>query len=93
MNLKFKFKFDLPTLLKLLHRFGPPLLSLVLVGVFGYTGWVVNNAFHVEPTAPAASPKPKIVFDKKTIETVKNLRVVPGQVTPGDLGKTDPFGN
>jgi hypothetical protein len=33
------------------------------------------------------------VFDKATIEVIKNLRVVPGDVAPAPLGKSDPFGN
>jgi hypothetical protein len=93
--MKLNLTFSTATLLSLLRRYGRPLAGLALVAVFGYTGWVINQAFNVKPTAavPTASPSAPVVFDKKAIETVKSLRVVPGDVAPGDLGKSDPFGN
>ena len=46
-----------------------------------------------EATTSTTPTQPKIVFDKATIKVLKDLRVVPGDVAPADLGKTDPFGN
>ncbi|HSX02044.1 MAG TPA: hypothetical protein VLI05_01885 [Candidatus Saccharimonadia bacterium] len=93
MNLKLKL--DLPSLLKLGRQFGPTLAGLALVGIFGYTGWIINRAFNVQPSADSATAPaaPRITFDQKTITAIKNLHVVPGQVAPADLGKSDPFGN
>lgn len=95
MNMKLNLKFDPQALLKVLGPLAPYIVGLAVVGVFGYTGWVINQAFHVEPNAaaPAASPAVKVTFDKQTVEMVKNLHVVPGQVQPTDVGKNDPFGN
>jgi len=92
MNLKLDldFKKILPTLLKL----EPYIFGLVLVGVFGYTAFVVNGFLNVKPVAnPAAtaSASAKISFDKATIEAVKKLEVVTGAVPSGDLGTSDPF--
>lgn len=93
MNLDFK-NINFKSMLPLVKRFGPMIMGLVLVGLFGYTGWVINGAFNVQPAAaPETSPAAKITFDKKTVDYVKNLHVVPGQVAPADLGKSDPFGN
>lgn len=95
MHMNLKLKFDPQALLKVLKPLAPYLVGLTVVGIFGYTGWVINQAFHTEPAAatPAASPVVKVTFDKQTVETVKNLHVVPGQVQPTDVGKNDPFGN
>lgn len=90
-NMKLDLKFDATALLGFLAKYGPTIVALSLVGLFGYTGWVVNQAFNVQPAATADAAPAKVVFDKATIEAVKNLRVVPGQVAPGDVGKSDPF--
>ncbi len=83
-----------PTLLlNFLQRYARPLVGLAVAAVFGYTGWVINAAFNVQPTAPVEAAGAKVVFDKKALETVKSLHVVNGQVTPTSLGKPDPFGN
>lgn len=85
--------------MKLAKPMAPYLLAVAVVGVFGYTGWVINQAFQFDDAEVAAAAAPsgkteaKVTFDKKTIETVKNLRVVPGEVQPTDVGKSDPFGN
>lgn len=92
-------KLDPQSLMKLAKPMAPYLLAIAVVGVFGYTGWAINQAFQFDDqkvaaaAAPSGKPEAKVTFDKKTVETVKNLRVVPGEVAPTDLGKTDPFGN
>ena len=94
MNMKMNLNVSPTALLALLRRFGPTLAGLAVVAVFGYTGWVINQAFNVKPVeTTTTNATAHIVFDKKTIDTVKSLRVVPGEVTPGNLGKSDPFGN
>jgi hypothetical protein len=92
MNMNLNLNFNPQVLLKLLKVGGPYLLGLGLVGIFGYTGWVINQAFNVKPIEPATTATAKVVFDKQALETVKNLHVTSGAVAPTDLGKTDPFG-
>jgi hypothetical protein len=91
MNLKLDF--DIKKILPQLIKAQPYLVGMVLIAVFGYTAWVVNEALNVKPGEPATvKTAPKITFDRKTIDTVKNLNVVSGQINPGDIGKDDPFG-
>ncbi len=92
MNLKFDLDYKklVPGLLKL----EPYLFGLALIGVFGYTAFVVNQSLNVKASENAAAPasaSAKISFDKKTIEAIKKLDVVGGDVPSGDLGKDDPF--
>lgn len=93
MNLKLDL--DLKKILPILRTAQPYVFGLVLIGVFAYTAWVVNAALNVKAAETVAGggakPAPKIVFDKTTIEAVKNLDVVRGEVPIGDLGKSDPF--
>jgi hypothetical protein len=92
MNLKLNF--DFKKILPVLQKLQPYIFGVVLIGVFAYTSLVVNAAFHTEadPTiSAAADPAAKISFDKATIESVKKLDVVQGNVPTGDLGKSDPF--
>jgi hypothetical protein len=96
MNLKFDLS-AIKKYLPMLQKAQPYVFGLALIGVFGYTAWVVNGALNVKAaaSAPAVDPKQagaaKITFDKKTIEAVKKLNVVQGDVPVGDLGKDDPF--
>ncbi len=41
--------FEPAALLVQLRRFAPQLIGLALIGVFAYTGWVVNEAINVKP--------------------------------------------
>ncbi len=94
MNMKMNLKLDLSQagLLKLLKQFGPSVLGLSLVALFGYTGWVVNAAFNTKPAETTVTPaQSKIVFDKSAVQTVKSLQVVPGQVAPTAIGTSNPF--
>jgi hypothetical protein len=93
--MKLKLNFDYKKYLPLLQKLQPIVVGVVLIGVFAYTALIVNQALNVKPaeTASPTIPKVKISFDKKTIESVKSLNVVPGQVPASSLGKTDPFGN
>lgn len=93
MNLKVNF--NPKTLIPVLRQAQPYVVGALLIGVFAYTALVVNQALNVTPAAePSASiPKVSITFDKPTIESVKSLNVVSGQVPASSLGKADPFGN
>jgi hypothetical protein len=92
-NMNLSFNLNFPAILAWARRFAPTLVGLALVGIFGYTGWVVNQAFNVKPDETITTTTSRVVFDKKTVDAVKSLRVIPGEVTPGRLGKADPFGN
>jgi hypothetical protein len=95
MNMNLKFNLDPKTILPMLRKAQPYIVGILLIGVFAYTAYVVNQALNVAPAAaPSATiPKVSISFDKKTIDSVKSLNVVSGQVPASNLGKTDPFGN
>ena len=88
--MKFNLKFNPKTILPALLRAKPYLIGAFLIGVFGYTSFVVNNALNVAP-APAAKTPSHVTFDKATITAIKNLDVVSGQVPSGDIGKDNPF--
>lgn len=93
MNLKLDL--DVKKILPLLKKFEPYLLGIGLIGVFGYTAYVVNQSLNVKAadtaaTTPATASS-KISFDKKTIEAIKKLDVVQGDVPSGALGQDDPF--
>jgi hypothetical protein len=89
-----KLDLDYKKLLPILRQLQPYIFGMILIGVFGYTALIVNTALNVKAdvTEPvAADPAAKISFDKPTIEAVKKLDVVQGNVPIGDLGKSDPF--
>jgi hypothetical protein len=93
-NMNLKLDLDYKKWLPLLRTAQPYVFGLLLVGVFGYTAYVVNAALNVAPDAtPAATTNAaaKITFDKKTIQSLKDLEVVAGNVDTGALGKSDPF--
>lgn len=91
MNLKLDF--DYKKFLPILKQAQPYIIGVVLIGLFGYTAYVVNLALNVKPaeTATITAP-PKIGFDKKAVEAIKSLNVTSGQVPAADLGTADPFG-
>lgn len=94
MNMNLKLDFDLQKLLPVLRKVQPYVFGLLLIGAFGYTAFVVNRSLNVGPgdaSTTAASPAPRITFDKKTIEAVKKLEVVEGSAPTGSLGTSDPF--
>ncbi len=93
MNMNLKLDLDLKTILPILHKLQPYVFGLALVGIFGYTAFLINASLNVKPNevAPAAPTVPKITFDKKTIEAIKKLEVVEGTVPSGGIGKSDPF--
>ncbi len=92
MNMNLKLNFNPKTILPALQRARPYLIGILLISVFGYTAYVVNQALNVTAVETASNPPVTITFDKPTIEAIKNLSVVSGQVSPGELGKDDPFG-
>jgi hypothetical protein len=95
MNLSLSFKpEDLKKILPVLRTAQPYVIGLVLIGVFGYTAYVVNGALNLQPNKAKASgvkDVPKITFDKGTIKTLEQLQVVTGDVPTGNLGQSNPF--
>jgi hypothetical protein len=103
MNLKLDF--DLKKILPVLLKLEPYIFGLALIGVFGFTAYVVNVALNVKPTevvgAPAggattgagatAGASSRISFDKPTIEALKKLEVVEGTLPSSDIGRDNPF--
>lgn len=96
MNANLNLDLDIKKILPLLRRAQPYLFGLFLIGVFAYTSYTVNAALNVKPDpaaglSPTAKPTPRISFDKATIDAVKKLDVVKGEIPIGELGKNDPF--
>jgi hypothetical protein len=94
MNLKLNLNMEsLTALLPKLQKAQPLIFGALLVAVFGYTSFVINQALNVQPAAAqtAIDPLPKVSFDKKTIAALKKLNAVGGEVPLGDLGTSDPF--
>jgi hypothetical protein len=95
MNLNLSFKpQELKKILPVLRALQAPVIGLVLIGVFGYTAYVVNGALNVQPDKSKASgvkEVPKITFDKSTIQTLEKLEAVSGDVPTGNLGQSSPF--
>jgi len=83
------------SLLKPLAHFGGYLVVLGVLGVFGYTGWVINQSFKPTATVSTENGTGKVIFDKATIDKIKGL----DQVNVGSNGSylgvnvTSPFGN
>jgi hypothetical protein len=83
------------SLLKPLAHLGGYLVVLGVLGVFGYTGWVINQSFKPAATATDASGTGKVIFDKATIDKIKGLDQVYVSSNGSYLGAiaTSPFGN
>lgn len=93
MNLKLELNANsIKALLPALKKAQVPIYGLLLIGVFGYTAYTINNALNVKPagTQSAVKALPKITFDKATMDSLHNRETVSGDV-PLDLGTTDPF--
>jgi hypothetical protein len=92
MNLNLSLKpADLAKLLPALKQAQGYLVGVVLIAVFAYTAWVVNAALNVAPAAAQAAA-PTVTFDKATIQSLKNLSAVQGNVPTGSLGsQSSPF--
>jgi hypothetical protein len=93
MNMKLELNMaSLKALVPVLQKAQPYLFALVIVGAFGYTAYIINAALNVEAAESQTSIKalPKITFDKKTMESLKNRDKVDSNV-PLDLGGANPF--
>lgn len=91
MNAKLSLKFDKEQIIPFLKRAEAPLVGLALIALFGYTAFVLQGVNKLQPEAPAETAK-TIRFDAKTLESLQGRNNVPGQVDPGIIGKSDPFG-
>ena len=76
---------------KILSRSKTALIGIVLIGVFGYTAYLVNGATNVKSDSTTTAAGPKITFDKATLKSLANRTNVPDQTPLGTLGKPDPF--
>ena len=88
---------DLKKILPILWRYEAYIFGVILIAVFGYTAYVVNAALNVGPASTSSLPSPasKISFnskaDQETIQSLKSLQNVQGNVDSGSLGTTNPF--
>jgi hypothetical protein len=92
-NLKLEFNLaSVKALLPVLKQSQVVIYGLLLIGVFGYTAYAINQALNIQPAGSqsAITALPKITFDKKTMESLQDRTVVDGTV-PVNLGATDPF--
>lgn len=89
-NLKLDLKFSPQAILTVLAKAERTIVGIGLIGLFGYTAFVVQSATNAkaDPVTSAAT----ISFDQKTIDSLKTLTVVNGDTPVGSLGKSDPFG-
>jgi hypothetical protein len=91
--MKMKLNFDYKQILAYLRLGEPYIVGVLLIGIFGYTAYFINAALNVKPAKTATTTASlNIVFDKTTVQAVKNINVVSGQVPAVNLGKSDPFG-
>jgi len=94
MKMDLKLDLDYKKWLPILRQAQPYVFGLLLIGVFAYTALIVNAALNVKanPIPPVtADAAASIKFDQATIDAIKKLDVVQGNVPTGDLGKSDPF--
>ncbi len=89
MNLKLPHNFR--NYFKVLSSLKTALIGIALIGVFGYTAYLVNGATNVKSDSPGAVAGPKITFDKATLKSLANRNNVPDQTPLGTLGKPDPM--
>jgi hypothetical protein len=93
MNLKLELNMaTLKALLPVLRKSQAMLYGLLLVGVFGYTAYAINQALNVQAASRQTAVKelPKITFDKKTMDSLSKRNAVDDKVQL-NLGTTDPF--
>lgn len=90
-----KMKLALPTSIQpyihSLAKARTALVGLILIGVFGYTAYVVNLASNVRSDATSGTKSTTIIFDKATLKSLSSRDQVPDQTALGALGKPDPF--
>lgn len=93
-NLKMELNAEsLKAMLPYLRKAQPYIYGIALIAVFAYTANVINQALNVQPASTQSEiiPLPKITFDKPTINALKTLKPVNGDVPLGDLGKDNPL--
>jgi uncharacterized membrane protein len=74
--------------LAVLRKAQATIYGLILVGVFGYSAFIINAAINVAPAATQSTIKalPKVTFDKATMDSLRNRDKVDASVPldPGD---------
>ena len=97
MNMNLNLSLDPESLKKILPalwKIQPYLVGILLIAIFGYTAYEVNIALNVKPVTIAAAPtitSAKINFNQTTINSLKSLQPVGGDVPTGTLGSSNPF--
>lgn len=89
MNIKLPTNFK--SYLKTLSRLRTALVGVLLIGIFGYTAYIVNAATNVKSDGTTPATSSRIVFDKAILKTVSARTNVSGETNLGTLGKPDPF--
>ena len=64
---------NLTSFFKPLRPYGSYFVILALLGLFGYTGWVINESFNPQPLGNGIASSGKVIFDQSAIEKVKSL--------------------
>lgn len=91
--MKMNIKFDYKQILSYLRQAEPFLVGVALIGIFAFTAYFVNAALNVKPATTATTAAyAKVTFDKTTVQSIKSINIISGQVPATDLGKSDPFG-
>ncbi|HEY2003786.1 MAG TPA: hypothetical protein VGH44_01570 [Candidatus Saccharimonadia bacterium] len=95
MNTNMKLELNAETLRALwpgLKKAQPYIYGVLLVGVFGYTAYVLNQAINVQPanTQTVIKSLPKVTFYQDAIDSLSKRTVVNGDV-PLNLGNGNPF--
>jgi hypothetical protein len=89
MNLKLDLNMQtLRAVLPVLRKAQAAIYGLLLIGVFGYSAYIINAAINVVPASTQATitALPKVTFDKATIDALRNRNKVDSSVPidPGD---------
>jgi hypothetical protein len=93
MNPKMNLKLDLnmqtlKSALVVARKAQAAIYGLLLIGVFGYSAYIINAAVNVAPasTQTTITALPKVTFDKATMDTIRNRDKVDSSVPidPGD---------
>ncbi len=88
---KFKLPTNIAPLLKKLSQLRTAIVGVLLVGIFGYTAFIVNGVINAKIDKTTTASTTKITFDKSALKALTSRSDVPDQTALGTLGKPDPF--
>ncbi len=96
-DLHFNFNFDWMVIVRLLSRYRVFLTILVVIGLFGFTGYQLSGLFAVQPdqaylTQQQATAKiPNLKSNKTVIDQIKQLQPGGDTSIPLTVGTQNPF--